>query len=361
MSASPFLNTQAVETWDTWFRWRERGQLRDLTIEYTWERVAAALAASCSGATRPGYQRRLFDAFCAWQLLLDERVLASAGTTTPQWHDADLAAVLNIASFVRAPGLAHASVDFSLLEEIAALAVYALDDAVHIANSRERTKRLRVGMIGFGDALALLGLPYGSAAACEMGKCVARALAQGCLAGSAALARDGLANAVGRDWRQRAETRRCPKQLIDAVERYGLRYTDLTAITSQQRLACFANGVADALDPVLQRTCAQPACSNPAASHRSGIVGTLIRAESISPASSAASSESVPAQLQMRAAVQPWMDQRIQYPLIASPPPDAQMLASWSALAAELDLAPISWQSVVRDCRREHSMRTVAS
>src|SRR5947208_17040636 len=100
MPASPFLNTQAVETWDTWFRWREGGQLRDLTIESTWQRVATALAASRASARRPGYKRRLLDAFGAWHLLLDERVLATAATSSPQWRSNDLAAVLNIASFV---------------------------------------------------------------------------------------------------------------------------------------------------------------------------------------------------------------------------------------------------------------------
>ena len=360
MSASPFLNTQAVETWDTWFRWRERGQLRDLTIEYTWERVAAALA-SRSGAARAGYQRRLFDAFCAWQLLLDERVLATAGTATPQWNPADLCAVLNIASFVRAPGLAHASIDFAHIQEISALAVYALDDAVHLANSHERIERLRIGMIGLADALASLGLPYDSAAACDVAKAVARAVADGCLAGSVALARDGIADKADADWLERARTRGFAKELIDAVERYGLRYLELTAITSQQRLACFANGVADALDPLLQRTCAQSACGTPLASHGTNIVGNLPRAKSTAVAVADAPCVSVPAQLQLRAAVQPWMDQRIQYPLVTSPQPDAETLARWTALAAELDLAPISLQSIVRDCRRTPATPTLAT
>ena len=43
-SPSPFLDPVAVEAWDAWFRWREDGQLRDISVEATWERVAGALA-----------------------------------------------------------------------------------------------------------------------------------------------------------------------------------------------------------------------------------------------------------------------------------------------------------------------------
>jgi hypothetical protein len=43
-SDSAFMTPLAVETWDAWFRWRDRGQLRDRTIDATWERVATCLS-----------------------------------------------------------------------------------------------------------------------------------------------------------------------------------------------------------------------------------------------------------------------------------------------------------------------------
>ena len=169
MHASPFLNTRAVETWDTWIRGREHGRLRDLTIEYTWERVAGALATTRGAASRPGYQRRLFDAFCNWQLILDERVLATAATSTPRWLADDLSAVLNIASFVRAPGMPHASIDHALIEEVAALAVFALDDADQLTLRADATPRdrLRIGLI---EGAGQLSHPTGPAKLCVAGR-----------------------------------------------------------------------------------------------------------------------------------------------------------------------------------------------
>src|SRR5689334_2879673 len=116
-----FLNTLAVETWDTWFRWREDAQLRDLTIEDTWERIATALTRA--PARQSGYKRRLIDALTGWHLLLDERMLATAGTTTLQWSANNLCAVLNAASFVRSSGLRQVTFDYAHFEEVAALAV----------------------------------------------------------------------------------------------------------------------------------------------------------------------------------------------------------------------------------------------
>jgi ribonucleoside-diphosphate reductase alpha chain len=351
MPASPFLNTQAVETWDTWFRWRDGGQLRDLTIESTWQRVATALTASRAAARRPGYKRRLLDAFGAWHLLLDERVLATAATSSPHWRSSDLAAVLNIASFVRAPGLRHASIDHAQIEEIAALAVYALDDAALLATDppAQPVAQLRVGMIGVADALRLLGMPYESAAAREEAGRIAHALANGCLAGSIALARDQAPeHEIDARWLRRAELRGHRPELIDAAQRYGVRHTALTAITSQMRLACFANGVADALDPVALRDCAHAICGGGDARLRAGSED-----DSLPVRATNAQQLSAPAQLRLRAAVQPWIDERIACPLLVRHAPDAEMLSAWHRLAAELDLPPVTWQSLTRDCRNE--------
>ena len=140
---SPFINPLAVEVWDTWFRWREFGQLRDLTIDATWDRVATALMGVESGIDRGPFKRRLMDAFASWQLLLDERVLETAGTPTLSWRNDDLVAVLNVARFVRAPCTQHASFDLVTFEDVATLAVRALDNAalVHPTAARPANRK----------------------------------------------------------------------------------------------------------------------------------------------------------------------------------------------------------------------------
>jgi ribonucleoside-diphosphate reductase alpha chain len=340
-STTPFLNTPAVETWDTWFRWRADGQLRDLTIDDTWERTASALAAAL---TRPAaYKHRLLDAFAAWQLLPDERVIATAGTTAPQWNADNLAAVLNAASFVRAPGLRHASFDYAHFEEVAALAMHALDDAAMLVagHTLGAMPQTRVGLIGLSDALALLGLDYDSHEARTHAANVVQALVRGCLAGSIALARDrGERFRCGKKWEELAHRRGYPSALIAGAQRHGLRQREFTAITSQPRLAAFANGVADALDPLPGVLCTQADSYAIAVSQRQrGVIDAAVV-----PGVRAC----VSAQLRLRAAVQPWIDEPIDYPLNLDRPPSAAEIGSWNALARELGLGPLSWRFLSR-------------
>lgn len=319
-SPSPFVNAQAVEAWDTWFRWRDDGQLRDVTLEDTWERLASALAGDAS--RRPGYKRRLIDAFEGWHLLLDERVSATAGTRAPQWSAHDLHAVLNAASFVRASGSRHRYFDLAHFEEVAALSVHALDDAAALAadGSSRSTPGASVGIVGVSDALALLGFAYDSDAGRAQAANIAQAMAQGCLSGSIVLARDRGARArCDADWNVRAQRRGYRSELIEAATKHGLRHGRLTAIRSQPRLALFANGVADALDP-------------------------LPSAAGANPDTDAACTD-VTAQLRLRAAIQPWLDERIAFPLSICNEPKASDLETWNTLARQLDLAPLTWRS----------------
>jgi len=341
-----FSNTQAVEAWDMWFRWRERGQLRDLTIAATWERVVGCLTANTSGAGRAEYSRRLADAFTAWSLLLDERIVATAGTANPSWPCSDLVAVLNLATFVRSPGQARASFDSMSIEDAAALAVYALDDAAlrspaaQSADNSTATEapvpRLRIGFVGFADALALLGVSYDSEEGRRHARQIAQSLANGCLAGSIALARDrGPRVSCDEHWRNTSLERQYPLELVDCAMRYGLRYAALTAITSQRRLATLANNASDAIDS--SPIDASPQSSGNIVSRR--VAANAGGAQDIEPGRPGTS---VPAQLRMRSAMQPWIDERICYPATLTGQPDVAALNDWNQLAEKLDLAPLT-------------------
>jgi ribonucleoside-diphosphate reductase alpha chain len=191
-SDSPFITPLAVEAWDTWFRWRDCGQPRDLTIDATWERVATSLTVESTGTARDDFRRRLLHAFGGWRLLLDERVLTTAGTSRGVWPDDGLAATLNVARFVKAPYTPRAEFDRSAFEETADLAVRALDDATLVVRAPTPTvpAHLRIGMIGVADALVLLGIAYDSPAALAQMATFAQALAHGCLHGSLAMAHE---------------------------------------------------------------------------------------------------------------------------------------------------------------------------
>jgi ribonucleoside-diphosphate reductase alpha chain len=223
-----FIDAAAVEAWDAWFRWREHGVLRDVTIEQTWSRVATALATPEHANELRDCARRFADALSSWRLLPDERLLARADAGAGAQADG-LAATLNLAAFVRAPFTASASFDRAGFEDCAELAVRGLDNAMLRAgvSNRDRTD-IRVGVIGLGDALALLGVAYGSSEGRAFAADAARTLAHACVHASARLARERGGTPTKRD----------------------LRFLRHTEIAPRPRLALFANHVADALDPI---------------------------------------------------------------------------------------------------------------
>jgi ribonucleoside-diphosphate reductase alpha chain len=350
MNASPFLTPLAVEAWDAWFRWRDRGQLRDVTVDSTWDRVATFLAQRESPGGRIAYRRSLCDAFGKWQLLLDERVLASAGTSACAWpHDA-LVGVINVARHVTAPSAQNADFDRAAFEATAALAVRALDDAIRVRGDHADSTppRLRIGVIGMGDALALLGLPYDSAPARAQVALIAQALAHGCLRGSLALARERGSRLPCDDaWIDLQRRRATPADLLRDASSFGLRHPALTAITSQQRMAWFANDVSDALDPLRPSACTQSvACDNGIRCMQSDGYARMVGRKVGMTALTAAPFEpvSIAAQLRLRAAAAPFVDEKIDYPVRAAKAPDVDTIAASVGMARELGLGEFAWR-----------------
>lgn len=345
---SPFIDLAAVEAWDAWFRWRERSVLRDVSIEDTWWRVVSTLASAESSHEEATWQVRFMDALASWRLLPDERVLAKIGTGRSGWHGDVLHAVLNAACFVSPEGAPCATIDFAALADCAALAVRALDNAALLAG--HVATRFRIGIVGVADALALLGLEYDSDAGRAQAAALARALAEGCLGGSIALAASrGACKRDARGLVARAMLRDAPRDLLKDAARHGLRHMQLTAITSQPRLALLANDVADAVDPLLGENHAHAieAADGRRTIRSSGYALNLLRGHIGGPDERPDTLEhqSWFAQLAMRAALQPWMDIPIAYPLLTVHQPDESQRLEARKLTAQHGLGEPTWRS----------------
>lgn len=250
---SPFTDLAAVEGWDTWFRWREREILRDVSIQDTWVRVIRAMASPWGKAPNKKVEHRLFDAMAAWRLLPDERILSSAGTGQEAWPADELVAVLNATQFVNDSGTSSAYIDMSALESTADLAVEVLDNAAEKARWSPSSpgRHLRIGLMGLADAFFLLGIAYSSPLASQIAHDVSHHMAAGCLGASLRLARDrGARCQVSRHLPVAYKLRELSPSLAADAARHGLRQSQLTAITSQPRLAQLANNVANAVDPL---------------------------------------------------------------------------------------------------------------
>jgi ribonucleoside-diphosphate reductase alpha chain len=304
---SPFSDPVAVEAWDSWFRWRDGNRLHDVSIEATWLRVARALASVEKNAASRWVQR-LVDAQASWQLLFDEKILASAGTQREEWPQAPVA-VLNLARFVSAPFTPYAKFDFATFGRIAELAVRGLDNALSASAAQGHPRsEMRIGVIGLADALVMLDKDYATVEARIAAGAIARALAENCLRGSLTLARERGACADASQLEDSSRRRHWPEDLLNAI-RCGLRHRLLTAITPQHRLALLANHVADALDPIGVTRTRSPGYAL-ALAHRCATEDALRAA--VTSITQPVLKES---QLAMRNAVQPWIDAPIDLPL----------------------------------------------
>ncbi len=318
---SPFIDTAAVEAWDAWFRWREPGRLRDISVESTWQRVARTLANVEPMPTAGDQESALMSAFASWRLLLDERILATAGTGNVGWPNDDLVAVINAAMFVRNPFSARACFDMAGFSAMAELAVAALDNAARLGcGPRLRCNRFRIGVIGLADALEFLQLRYDSAAACAQSSEIGRALAEGCFRGAVRSAKElGACEESSSAMLECAVERGIPTELLNDAGRHGLRHTQLTAISAQPHLSLFANNVADALDPIKgSDTVHHIVTDEQTRSVRSSGYAANIRHTLSSTTLSPLCVEkidvpSISAQIAMRRAIQPWIDESIDY------------------------------------------------
>ncbi len=352
---SPFTDSTAVEAWDAWFRWRDQAGLHDISIEHTWTRVASMLATPEVEAA--SWHSRFLSALSSWRLLPDERILASAGTGEITWREGPLRASLNAAAFVSAGTFGKGRMELAALMDGAELALQTLDNAALIGGLS--TPRLRVGLIGVADALWMLGLGYDSHEGRAMASAIGKALAEGCFRASIALARRrGVCGGNTSEAIARGVQRELPEELLREAEDYGLRYQKLTAITSQQRLALLANVVANALDPLVGKN-HRYAFIAPGGERKTTSSGYALGTHPVNGISDEADTVDelgwLP-QLRMRAAVQPYVDEPIGYPLLVSRNPSDRQTRDATLEAARFGLPTPAWQNVsdaLYSCARE--------
>jgi ribonucleoside-diphosphate reductase alpha chain len=79
MSTTPWTSPVSARIWDTKYRYRLNGEIRDATIEDTWRRIAAALA-SVETHDRAGWEARFYGVLQDFRFLPGGRIQAGAGT-----------------------------------------------------------------------------------------------------------------------------------------------------------------------------------------------------------------------------------------------------------------------------------------
>ncbi len=341
MGKTDFFDLAAVHAWDLWFRWREGHRLRDLTIDATWRRVADAVA-SAEGDDAEKWAQRYIDAFSKWQLLPNERLLREAGTEAGRHALVAPQAVLNVAAFIDTQRGGTPRFDSEEFMRISAIAVRFLDDASIAADKPGATGGVQIGLLGIADALARLGASYASDTARDHVRTIASAFAEGCLAGNLALARERGPNSAGsKRLAARLRARGVGRETLAEVHRYGVRYAQLTAIGSNPRVAMLANNATDGLDPQQQHRAPTQFVSDSAITTATTAMSARWR-DPIFDADPVWLAQT--AQLELRAAIQPWIDRPIDTPLLALSAPDDEIRSRCATLAAAYGLKAPRWR-----------------
>jgi ribonucleoside-diphosphate reductase alpha chain len=188
----------------------------------------------------------------------------------------------------------------------------------------------------------MMGKRYDSPSARVLAGKLGQALAQACLAANSCLAHDrGALPGATAAAIELARLRDTPAGLVESVQSTGVRHRHVTAITSQRRLARFANDVADALDPLDRGDSYRDGASQPNARSKrgGGYACRVAKRMSALPAAAAAlidsqHKSSITAQIGLRGAVQPWIDVPIDYPFRVAHAPDALVTERLQQLAA---------------------------
>jgi len=78
--SDPFRADIARRIWDTKYRFREPGGVRDATIEDSWRRIARALASVEAARVRAAWEKRFYEVLEGFRFLPGGRIQAGAGT-----------------------------------------------------------------------------------------------------------------------------------------------------------------------------------------------------------------------------------------------------------------------------------------
>jgi ribonucleoside-diphosphate reductase alpha chain len=236
---------------------------------------------------------------------------------------------INLTQFVREPFNNHAAFDFEAIAETAAIATRLLDNVTDLsrfpleqqAQVARSTRRIGLGLTGLGDALIMLGIPYGTPSAAAAAGDVMRCITEAAYRTSVALAREkGAFARLDRDRHLAAPfIAHLPEDIRHDIGQYGIRNSHLTAIAPTGTISLLANNVSSGLEPVYRfeytrrvREADGSLKEHAVKDYAFHLYRTLCGTEApLTPAFVTAGEISPYMHLDMQSALQPWVDSAI--------------------------------------------------
>jgi ribonucleoside-diphosphate reductase alpha chain len=233
----------------------------------------------------------------------------------------------NLVRFVRAPFTRAARLDFDALREAVPTAVRLLDNVIDAsrfplpqqAEAERRTRRIGLGITGLADALVMLGLEYGAPPSLELAGETAKVVRDAAYLASIELAREkGCFPNFERDRYLAGEyAQRLPAEIRDGVARHGLRNSHCLAIAPAGTISLLAGNVSSGIEPIFASEYERWVVTPEGARRRFELTDWALaawRASGVAgepPAFMTVGDVSASAQIEMQAALQPFVDNAI--------------------------------------------------
>ena len=177
----------------------------------------------------------------------------------PPYGACDLGSI-NLAQFVRAAFSDKAVLDLDAIADTAAIAVRMLDNVADLSRfplpkqeeAARATRRVGLGITGLGDALIMLGIPYGTPEAARVAGEVMQRLCETAYQTSIDLAREkgAFARLDKEKHLQGKFISQLSPEIRAGITRHGIRNSHLTAIAPTGTISLLANNVSSGLEPV---------------------------------------------------------------------------------------------------------------
>ena len=172
---------------------------------------------------------------------------------------------VNLARMVTQPFTPAAEFDYNLLKKVVKIGVRFLDNVIDVAlypleaqkQEELNKRRIGIGITGLGNALAEMGLRYGTDNALQTTKAIMTALKETAYQASTELAKErGAFPAYSPDWWGRSSpiVKSLPQKTLMMIKKSGIRNGVLLTIAPTGTTSLYVGNVSSGLEPVFLHT-----------------------------------------------------------------------------------------------------------
>ncbi len=243
-------------------------------------------------------------------------------------YGACLLGSINLARLVQAPFTPEARVDDAVLDDLVAVAVRMMDNVVDIsrfplpqqAEEARAKRRLGLGVTGLADALAMLGLRYGTEAAAARTEAWLHRIARAACLTSVDLAREKGPFPLfeAEPFLASGTMARMDADVRAAIRAHGIRNALLTSIAPTGTISLYAGNVSSGIEPIFAHSYTRQVLQKDGTRTREEVVDYAVAVwrarfgEAPLPAHVVDAQSLAPADhIRMQAAAQKWIDSAI--------------------------------------------------